>query len=80
MVQESPSDELSGLNATDKMPMYEMPLIYVFGVGESIFCIGVLGNGILSLAFVPRSTGEHRYAQQTGLISSEWTSLHTKHS
>ena len=36
--------------------MYKMPLIYVFGrfgVGASIFCIGVLGNGILSLAFYP---------------------------
>ena len=42
---------VSGLNAMDKMPMYEMPLIFVFGfgVGESIFCIGVLGVGILSL-------------------------------
>ena len=40
---------VSGLNAMDKMPMYEMPLIFVFEVGESIFCIGVLGVGILSL-------------------------------
>ena len=36
--------------------MYEMLLIYVFGVwgfgvGASIFCFRVLGNGILSLAF-----------------------------
>ena len=49
--------KVSGLNARDKMPMYEMPLIYVFGVwswGE-YFCIEVLGNGILSLAFFPRS-------------------------
>ena len=49
---------VSGHSATDKTPMYEMPLIYVFGgwgfgVGESTFCIGVLGNGILSLAFCP---------------------------
>ena len=43
----------TGLNATHKTPMYEMPLIYVFGVGARIFCIGVLGNGILSLAFCP---------------------------
>ena len=33
--------------------MYEMPLIYVFGgwgfgVGVCIFCIGILGNSILS--------------------------------
>ena len=43
------------------MPMYELPLIYVFGVfwgwgfrvGASIFCSGVFGNGILSLAFCP---------------------------
>ena len=39
---------VSSLNATDKTPMYEMLLIYVFGgwgfgVGLSIFCIGVLG-------------------------------------
>ena len=38
--------------------MYEMPLTFVFGgwdlgVGESIFCIGVLGVGVLSLAFCP---------------------------
>ena len=47
---------VSGLNATDKTPMYEMPLIFVFrafGVGVSIFCNGVLGNGILSLEFCP---------------------------
>ena len=47
---------ISGLNAQDKTPMYEMLLIYVFGVwgfgvGASIFCFRVLGNGILSLAF-----------------------------
>ena len=46
-------ERVFGLNATDKTPMYGMPLIYVFGgwgfgVGASIFCIGVLGNGILS--------------------------------
>ena len=42
--------------------MYEMPLIYVFGVlglgclgwGENFF-IGVMGNGILSLAFCPET-------------------------
>ena len=44
---------VSGHNATDKTPMYEMPLIFVFGVwgfevGESIFCVGVLGVGVLS--------------------------------
>ena len=38
--------------------MYEMPLIFcVWGLGffdwESIFCIEVLGVGILSLAFCP---------------------------
>ena len=51
---------VSGLDATGKTPMYEMPLIYVFGiwglgfgVGASIFCIGVLDNGILSLTFCP---------------------------
>ena len=41
--------------------MYEMPLIYVFGgwgfgVGVSIFGIGVLADGILSLAFRPEIT------------------------
>ena len=50
----------SGQDARDKTPMYEMPPIYVFriwglgfGVGESIFCIGVLGIGTWSLAFCP---------------------------
>ena len=45
---------MSGLNATGKTPMYEIPLIYI-GVGvcgwASIFCIGVFGYGILSLVF-----------------------------
>ena len=35
----------------DKTPMYEMPLTFVFG--GSIFCVGVMGDGILSLAFCP---------------------------
>ena len=44
--------------------MYELPLIYVFegcgfGVGWSIFCIGVLGNGIWSLAFCPEIFANH---------------------
>ena len=44
---------VSGHYGTDKTPVYEMPLIFVFGgwgfgVGESIFCIGVLGVGVLS--------------------------------
>ena len=49
---------VSGLNATDKVPMYEMPLIYVFGVwGVGVFELGrvffVLGQwhfviGVLS--------------------------------
>ena len=47
---------VSGHSATDKTPMYEMPRIFVFGgwgfgVGESTFCIGVLGVGILSKEF-----------------------------
>ena len=38
--------------------MYVMPLIFVFGswgfgVGEIVFCIGVLGGGFLSLVFCP---------------------------
>ena len=50
---------VSGHNTTDKTPMYEMLLIFVlggwgFGLGESIFCIGVLGVGVLSLAFCPK--------------------------
>ena len=53
---------VSGQNATGKTPMNEMPLIYVFGVlglgclgwGENFF-IGVMGNGILSLAFCPET-------------------------
>ena len=44
------SPAVSGLYATDKTPMYEIPPIYVlgFGVGRAFFCIGVLGNGVLS--------------------------------
>ena len=50
--------EISGHNATDETPMYDMPLIVVFGgwgfgVEESIVCIGVVGVGVLSLAFCP---------------------------
>ena len=44
---------VSDQNARDKIPMYEIPLIFVFGgwgfgVGESIFCTWVLGVGVLS--------------------------------
>ena len=39
---------VSGQAATDKTPKYEMPLTFVFGVWESIFCIGVLDVGVLS--------------------------------
>ena len=46
---------ISDHNATDKAPMDEMPLISVFGFGvgvwgivEGIFCIRVLGVGLLS--------------------------------
>ena len=38
---------ISGLNATDKTPMYEMPLIYVFGgwgIWQWHFVIGVLSR------------------------------------
>ena len=45
---------VSAHNATDKTPMYEMQLIFGgwgFGVGDSIFCIGVFCVGVLSLAF-----------------------------
>ena len=50
---------VSGHDATDKIPMYEMPMIFGFGgwgywVKESIFCIGVEGVSILSLAFCPK--------------------------
>ena len=50
---------VSGHNATDQTPMYEIPMTFLFwgwgfGAGESIFCIGVLGAGILSLAFCPK--------------------------
>ena len=46
---------VSDLNATDKTPMYEMPLITCLGLGASILSIWVLGNGILSLAFCPEN-------------------------
>ena len=43
---------VSGLKATDKMPMYEMPLAFVFGVLGSIF----LYWGFWVLAFCPKIT------------------------
>ena len=53
--------------------MYKMPLIYVFGfggwgfgVGASIFCIGVLDNGVLSLALCPEITQALIVIQNTG--------------
>ena len=46
--QPVPYRKVYGHNTTDKTPMYEIPLIFVFGVGESIFCVGVLGVGVLS--------------------------------
>ena len=53
------TEPVSGLYATDKTPMYEMPLIYVFGLGvlgvaQAFFVLGVLSNGICSLAFCPQ--------------------------
>ena len=44
----TPRPLVSGLNATDKTPTFEMPLTFVFevlgvwhfGVGVSIFCLG----------------------------------------
>ena len=56
------TEPVYGLYATDKTPMYEMPLIYVFGGwglgfwgwGKHFFVLGVLSNGIFSLAFCPQ--------------------------
>ena len=49
--------------------MYEMPLTFLFGgwgfeVGESIFCTGVLGVGIWSLAFCPEILSARTASQQ----------------
>ena len=44
---------VSAHNATDKLPMYEMPLFFVFGVlglGRAFFFYWGLGDGTLSLA------------------------------
>ena len=46
---------VSGLIATDKTPMHEMPLSFVFGgwgfgVGGNIYCNAVLGVSVLTLA------------------------------
>ena len=42
---------------TNCQPMTKMPLSFVLGVGVlglgSIFCVEVLGDGILALAFCP---------------------------
>ena len=50
---------VSGLNATDKTPMYEMPLIYVFGVwrlglGWALFVVGFWAMAFCHWRFVPR--------------------------
>ena len=55
LFQDHTHDVVSGHNDTDKTPMYEMPLTFVFGVwvlglGRAFICIG-----LLSLAFCPRS-------------------------
>ena len=34
-----------------KLPMYEMPPNFVFGVLGNFFCIGVLDVGVLTFAF-----------------------------
>ena len=50
---------LSGLNATYKTPMYEMPLIYVFGVfglGRAFFVLGFRAMAFCHWRFVPRSS------------------------
>ena len=54
--------------------MYEMPLNFVFGgwgfgVGESIFSIGVLDVGIASLAFRPE-INENLYIRKFKSINS----------
>ena len=42
---------VSSHNATDKTLIYECHRFLCLGVGESIFCTGALGVGVLSLAF-----------------------------
>ena len=74
---------VSGQNATDKTPMYDMPLIFMFGVwgfgdGKSIFRIGVLGVSVLSLVFCPEialywedavSTSHHKITKPPSKLS-----------
>ena len=62
---------VSGLNATDKMPMYEMPLTLVlggWGFGESIFCVGVykMQVSMLDWIFV-----RHSHHQPSKLMIAE---------
>ena len=51
---------VSGLNATDKTPKYEIPLIYVFGgwrlgLGRAFFVVGCWAMAFCYWRFVPRS-------------------------
>ena len=58
-------------------PMDEIPLIYVFRVWDlefwdwgKIFCIGVFGNGILSLAFCTEIKHPCKKKQSIKLVNS----------
>ena len=44
---------VSGLNAKDKSPMYEMPQTFVIR-SWFYFCSGISGAGVSSLAFCPQ--------------------------
>ena len=61
-----PNHGVSGHNATDKTSMDEMPLTFVFG--ENIFCIGVLGVGVSTLAFCPKIKSWAPWGSYTSLF------------
>ena len=61
---------ISGLNATDKTSMHEIPLTFVFwgfGVGKAIFVLGYWALAFWHWRFVSRSTWGNQYVPGHGL-------------
>ena len=67
---------VSGLNATDKTPIYEMRLITCFGfkVGASIFLFGFWAMAFCHWRFVLRSLSSHSDALSEVGRSAPWFS------
>ena len=70
---------VSGQNATDKTPMYDMPLISMFGVwGRAFFVLGFWVLAFFHWCFVPRSLsiGKMLFPQVTTRSPSHHLSCH----